>query len=190
MKIKLIGLLTLTVIFISYSKNNNMNVVLKTDGSLSVKATDNEGKSISNTKVKLYEGVLSSDYLNALNTDVNGEVFLGEVIFGSYTLDVDTPKVNGIKYIPIKPTQIISGLSSKITINVQRYSGTLKRAFKKSSYLGGGFFSGLNAIIEFLEGLYNKVHTARHLNLLLIFNLCRSLSILIYLDFNLYTAPS
>lgn len=162
MKTKLFGLLGLTtLLFISCSKDNDVNVTLKTDGTLTVKVTDNSNTLLTGTKVKLYED-FGDDYLDALNTDSKGLVDFGNVISGTYTLVVDTPKVSGIKYIPIKKVQVVSGLDKSVTINVQEYIGTLKVTFTKSTYLGGGPFAGLNVILVPVER-YNSSYTINNL---------------------------
>ena len=158
MKKIIFGILACTSLFLSCSKDNDITVNLITSGKLSVKLSDDQGISIQNTKVKLYDLNIQNDYLEALITDANGKVNFGDVLSGSYVIAADTPKVNNIKYVPQKNIQVISGLDKEIIINVQNYSGDLSLTFKKASYLGGDPFSNLDVILVPSE-LYNTSYS-------------------------------
>jgi len=146
MKTKLICLLSLAVLF-TYCSEDNIEVTLKTSGGLKVKVVDNEENAIADTKVKLYDASVSNDYIDALMTNTSGIVDFGELLSGTYTLELDTPKVDGIKYIPAKIVQVISGYNKEAVINVQEFVGSLNITVNKATYLGGGPFVGLNVII-------------------------------------------
>lgn len=146
MKTKLICLLSLAVLF-TYCSEDNIEVTLKTSGGLKVKVVDNDENAIADTKVKLYDASVSNDYIDALMTNTSGIVDFGELLSGTYTLELDTPKVDGIKYIPVKIVQVISGYNKEAVINVQEYVGSLNITVNKATYLGGGPFVGLNVII-------------------------------------------
>lgn len=150
MKSKLFILFALSLFFFS-CQDNDLTVTLKQSGNLSVKITDNKSKALSNVKVKLYSGDGSTSYsmLDALTSGADGVVNFGELNYGSYTLVVDTPKVDGIKYLPMKTVQVISGSSKQVSINVQEYVGTLKIIFSKYSYTDYSttLYSGLNVLL-------------------------------------------
>lgn len=148
------GLLTLLLIASSCSKNDDMTVTLKTDGSLRVKLIDNDDKGLSNTKVSLYIGSSSGSCLDYFKTNSRGWVDFGEVLSGTYYVAADTPKVDGIKYKPGKLIQIPSGVDKDLIINVQDYVGSMQVTIKKAAYLGGGPFANLDVIIVPNE-LYN-----------------------------------
>lgn len=119
-------LIIAAVIFFCSCQKDEITVKLKMSGTLSVKVVDNNKQALANQKVKLYYGSTSSSPLDKIVTNSNGEVNFGELNDGTYYVVVDTPKVNGIKYLPVKPVQVISGSNKSVTINVQEYSGTVK----------------------------------------------------------------
>lgn len=142
--LSLILILSLT----SCDKTDDMTVYLKTSGRLTTKLVDNNGTAINNTNVKLYE-FYNSDYssssilLDEMKTDSKGIVDFGDLNAHSYTLVVDTPKVSGIKYLPVKTVQVVSATNKDVVINVQDYVGTLNLNFK----MDNSALSGLNLLI-------------------------------------------
>jgi hypothetical protein len=115
------------ILLLGSCQKDNITVTLKTSGTLSVIVTDNNKNPLINQNVRLYTyySSMSSNLLDNIKTNSNGEVNFGEVTEGTYTVVIDTPKVNGIKYLPIKTVQVLSGSGKTLTINVQEYSGTL-----------------------------------------------------------------
>lgn len=155
--ITLYFLMTILLLF-SCSKNNDITVTLKTDGSLSIKLTDNNENPISGTKVSLYIGSASGSFLDSYITNGKGVVDFGDVLSGTYYVAADTPKVDGIKYKPGKLIQIPSGIDKNLVINVQDYIGTLSVKINKAAYLGGGAFVNLDVILVPIE-LYNASYS-------------------------------
>ena len=148
MKKLLIIFLALVLITMSCTKSSdNLTVTLKLSGKLSATVIDNTGKGIANVKVAIYDE-MSRNNLDEVKTDGNGFVNFGELNEGTYTISVDTPKVNGIKYHPYKTVQVISASTKNVVINVLEYSGTLNLTFYNESssypYLS---YSGLNVIL-------------------------------------------
>lgn len=124
-------LISATIILFGSCQKDEITVKLRTSGTLSVKVVDNNKQAMANEKVGLYTYYSSgttttSSLLDKIATNSNGEVNFGELAEGSYTLVVDTPKVNGVKYLPIKPIQVLSNINKSVTINVQEYTGTIK----------------------------------------------------------------
>jgi hypothetical protein len=147
MKTKILSLFALALIASSCNKNNDLTVTLKQSGPLSVNVTNDAGTPLSDVKVKLYVSDSEDPYLDAINTDKNGNVNFGEVNSGSYSVVLDTPKVNGIKYMPVKEIQVVSGSKKEVKINVQEYIGTVNFTFYQDNYPTNPAFSGLNVIL-------------------------------------------
>ena len=162
MKTKILGLLAFAMLLIMCTDDNDLNVTLKMDGSLFVSVTDDSENPIEDTKVKLYIESLEGDLLDAYYTNTNGEVDFGKVLTGTYVINVDTPKVDGIKYNPIKTLQVTSGSSKEITVNVEEYTGKFKLTIYLSDYLGGGPFTNLDVIVVPNE-LYDSDYTVAEL---------------------------
>jgi len=158
MKAKSLYLLITILLLFSCSKDNDMTIILKTDGSLSVKLIDDKSKAIPNTRVSLYVNSSSGSLLDILTTNSNGSVNFGEVLSGTYFVVADTPKVDGIKYKPSKLIQVPSGVSKNLVVNVQDYTGTVSITIKKAAYLGGNPFSNLDVILVPNE-LYNASYS-------------------------------
>lgn len=141
-------LLVFILSFVSCNKNDEMTVYLKTSGRLTAQLVDNNGNILTNTNVKLYE-YFNSGYgnssvlLDEIKTNSKGRVDFGDLNARSYTLVVDTPKVNGIKYIPTKVVQVISASTKDININVQEYVGTVEWKIEMNNLA----FAGLNVLV-------------------------------------------
>ncbi len=150
-------LMTILLLF-SCSKDNDITVTLKTDGSLSVKLIGNNESPISGTKVSLYVGSASGSCLDSYITNGSGVVDFGAVLSGTYYVVADTPKIDGIKYKPGKLIQVPSGIDKNLVINVQDYIGTLSVKINKAAYLGGGAFTNLDIILVPSE-LYNASYS-------------------------------
>jgi hypothetical protein len=150
MKTRFFIALALGFIALSCTKEaDDLTVTLKNSGTLSVKLVDNEGGTISDTKIRLYESTAESYSYNIdeLYTDNNGFVNFGEVTSGTYILIADTPKVNDIKYMPVKIVQVLTGSDKQVTINVEEYVGTANLKFVEYvdyNYVG---YSNLNVIL-------------------------------------------
>jgi len=153
MKKVLFIFLSVAIISISCTKTDNLTVTLKQSANLSATITDNTGKGIANTNVKLYDE-LGQGILTQLKTDVNGNVNFGEVNDGSYNLEVDSPKINNIKYNPSKLIQVISASPKNVVINVQDYVGTYNLTFTNTANNPGTVYANLNAILVPVE-IYN-----------------------------------
>jgi hypothetical protein len=147
MKTTIFGLLIAFFLLSSCSKDNDMTVTLKTDGSLTVKLINSDNNAIPDTKVSLYVGSASGSCLDYYTTSSCGSVDFGEVLSGTYYVVADTPKVDGIKYKPGKLIQIPSGVDKDLVINVEDYIGTLRVTITKAAYLGGAAFSNLDVIL-------------------------------------------
>ena len=114
---------------------------IKDSGTLTVKLVDNNNSPLPDIKIKLYNQQspiydVKSNLINLYGsilddgkTDNNGVVNFGELNAGTYYIEADTPKVNGVKYHPQKAFQVIANHSKKITINVEEYTGTLQMLF-------------------------------------------------------------
>lgn len=123
--------------FMSYScsdKMDELTVRLALNGKLTVKLADAAGKPIMGTKIKLYDdGVV----IDERQTDEIGKAEFGEVSGGTYTVSVDTVRVDSIMYKPSRSVQVATGAEKTVLINPQDYVGSAKFFFCDYDYYTG-----------------------------------------------------
>ncbi|MCK9209151.1 MAG: hypothetical protein M0P66_18720 [Salinivirgaceae bacterium] len=126
----------LFVVF-SCTKDDEITVTLKTSGTLNVNVADGNGAPFSNTSVRLMTIIGNySATLEQKKTDGNGNISFGELNEGNYSIVVDTPKIEGIKYMPYQLFQVISGTEKQLNINVAEFVGTFTLTLKKYDFSG------------------------------------------------------
>lgn len=115
----LVGLL-LIVGLVGCKDDDELTVILKQSGQLSLRLIDNEGNPVSDAEVTLsiYDGELDVQTTNA-----EGRVDFGELNAESYAISTEVTH-GGQQYNVRKAVQVISGSKKDVEINVQEYVGS------------------------------------------------------------------
>ncbi len=147
MKTKFLSLILLTVLFISCENELDKDLTLRviTSSKLSVNVVDSKGTPISNLNIKLYNSDLLSSTTSSIlmqfsslaciyseSTDEKGAINFGDVTSGDYLLIIDSVRINGLNYQPMKQFQINSNVDKSITIHPEDYATTFNFKFEKA----------------------------------------------------------
>lgn len=149
MKSYVIICLFIVTIFLGCSKNEDGTIILKTSGQLKVQIVNKQNQPFENIRVKLFDYSLK-DILKDSYTDKNGLIDFKDINSGNYSIIVDTPKINNVKFYPQENIQIISGINQLYKIVVDDYVGNVILYFNKISIINNievaTPFTGLNIL--------------------------------------------
>ena len=142
MRKNLILLLAFVAVLVSCSEDE-YTVTLKESGKLTAQLTQN-GTAISGETVYLIpeSSVSNKDSKSSLiaysidykETDENGNVDFGEVNSGNYYVATDGIEISGKTYYPSKVTQVVSGGTREVTMDVMDYTGTIELTVLEYDY--------------------------------------------------------
>lgn len=123
---------SLALVFGMLSCNNDdeLLVILKQSGNLTVRLVDNAGDPLNEEEIVL---TIGERELDSKLTDDNGFVDFGEVSAGSYSIHSEL-KYNARDYRVTKVAQVLSGSSKNLQLNVEEHVGSL--TIKVTNYEG------------------------------------------------------
>lgn len=139
---------------LSCSKKEENTIVLKTSGQLKVQVINKQNQPFDNIKVKLFDYSLN-DIIKYSYTDKDGIVDFEEINANNYSIIVDTPKINNIKFYPQENVQIVSGVNKLLKIVVDDYVGSIFFCIYRMGIIKDYYkikpFVGLNILLINIE---------------------------------------